>query len=1406
MYGFRRPVGVHRGLALVLSLALLLPAAVSAEQRGERVETSLDARLAPIAHRLPFVRFGHTAVADPANHRTIVFGGSNGWQFFNSVWALDLTDGSEAWSQVRTRGPLPPARGQHSAIYDGANQRMIVYGGHSRYHNFRDVWALDLTPGAERWSKLFPDGDGPGARRWHTAIYDAPRSRMVVFGGGGSGTMFNDVWALDLTPGTEAWSLVTVVGAPPAARTQHTAVHDAAGQRMVVFGGRDADAVLSDTWMLDLATDTWSQPTPAGPPPDARRGHTAVADPDNSRMIVFGGLGSAGFQNDTWTLSLAPGTLTWSQLSPAGSTPGTRAWHSATMDDADGRVLVIGGRGMSSLQGEAQWSLDLASSGWTQLSPQLPGGSALAASSTAAPSQAVLPPDASLAVEDAPPGTPVTVHYAWQGDDPANPDLLPEVWFVVTLRTTRMEWADDVEVALTAIPTQFEVIDAGTRSDEWDAVSWGILAPTTPMTYLTSAPRVYTATVDLSPEPVQGFGKQVIFKTRLTAYGTGGGLGDAFVSVEAGAADWPWTVSETAVVRRENRPQGWVVVNRSLLYDTYHRYEVRDLLAEVFEQIEASGRTLAVIYADRYVPSLSEWDNTDVNYYDELTANVVAAELASWLDAWRTFEILTWQGGAEVTMIGVDALPPYVVILGDDNVIPFYRKWDYGTPGAIGDQTEDDSPNCWGDEELCDELVSHNFYLTDNPYGVNSVQLRDWEHGQVDAAVGRIVGATAADMRTFFENASQGPNEDQTRAILMSGGLDWWVPGADNDPQNVLKGYMGYQLNEDLLDSNATKAEVLAEMEKGFAVMAAAERGETYTCKVPAGGGFPAGYLVSYEIPDYDPDGLMATNRPFFHFNASRVGFSYTDGWHGDEAYDDTMVYSLIHNGASGIIAPAGKVYGSFDNNVLCASEILNNDVWTLAKARPTLSDPLGWCLKQAKRRYAVTTDRDRKTVQTFTYFGLPWMRLHGHGVTLAGASEQPKQVDGASPLWSAPAALGDLSGPARSRAEDPSDRGPTMAPMQWQHVTAPAASYVVTASVDASTYDITTTTGGFDLIDVQNLAQRAIDGQVVLPQATLDLVLSLSATISNLVFTPTQDVALPDLDIPTLQSGVAIPDGPTGGYTATMPGVYPVSATVQSRMLEGYQSARVVVTPVTYDATSDQATLYRHVDVAVTYESPETLALTDFGTDKTEYAPGQTIEIAASIANVGEVSETVTPTLLVQDSSGTVVGLQQAAPIEVPSGGTHDLSVTWTGPLEGDAYRVWLVVSQGGQVQAVASGAITIRAGELRTPVVPETLWVGEEGTFEVQFENVSGDPTIAFGSLAVYDEHGDLVEFVPGEVQAVAGGAGETLSFSWAPDDAGSYTASFVATSGGQEYGPRSEPFTVRHGVYLPLVLRGD
>ncbi len=128
-----------------------------------------------------------------------------------------LAAAGERWDRLRPSGAAPPERFWASGVYDPVHYRMIVYCGVDvrdilttrepvQVHD--DVWILDLIPGREEWTKLRPTGRGPGRRATHTAIYDEAGQRMIVFGGWDTERKYkhlNDVWALDLTPGSEQW-------------------------------------------------------------------------------------------------------------------------------------------------------------------------------------------------------------------------------------------------------------------------------------------------------------------------------------------------------------------------------------------------------------------------------------------------------------------------------------------------------------------------------------------------------------------------------------------------------------------------------------------------------------------------------------------------------------------------------------------------------------------------------------------------------------------------------------------------------------------------------------------------------------------------------------------------------------------------------------------------------------------------------------------------------------------------------------------------------------------------------------------------------------------------------------------------------------------------------------------------
>ncbi len=1383
---------VWKGLNILLMLALLLVALVPAGQASTPVEAGqplvqpapeplgLEQPLAVqqgggLDPRLPYNRIFHSTILDEDNDRLILFGGFNGRAYFNDVWALSLLpSGSEAWTKLEPEGFMPAPRGQHTAIYDSVNHRMIVFGGHSSYYNWDDVWALSLTPGSETWTQIAPTGSGPGVRRWHTAVYDQANNQMVVFGGSGRGGLKNDVWKLSLTPGSETWSPLAVIGSTPAARAQHTAVYsDTAEGLMVVFGGATAGGtLLNDTWALNLTTGVWNQIAQTGDRPSARRGHTAIFNFVGGppvRMEVFGGQDSSGFLNDGWALEFAPGDIHWEQFTYYGTKPSARAWHSAVFSEMNPyQTTVLGGRGTDQSNG-AQWALNMSGYTWSPITPTLPSWAGQMGAVQTAATSASSQPQVTLEVEDALPNTMV--------------NLLSnsEVWFVAKIKSTSSAYANNITVTLNLPSAKFDTVKVGTRHKDWEDVpSWS--DPSVP-----SSGQYRKTGVNLTKLSGESdYSAQVVFKAHVKGDAAEGVISNLYV--KAKGANWTTRLEDYASARIYRDPQAWIITNRALLLDKYNNTEAQQLLDEAFEQAQGSGYnsnpTTVVLYADRYVSLLKTWDNRNVNYTSDTTANVVADAVADWLVDWIV-------GG---TPYPTFAYPEYLVILGDDNVIPFYRKHEY-VPDGQHDQSEDDHPDCWGDELVCDEMASHNYHMTDNPYGDQEYGTvhQNWEDGDLEAAVGRIVGATAADMQFFLENSVRGPSSSTNRAVVASDGLDWWLTGDGNDAHDVLKDSLGYSMNESLIDQKATKTQIINEMQQGFAVAALAHHGETYVWDDPADAdSFPTNYLVSYDLPSYDTSNRMSANRPFFYFNACRIGISYTDGWSAGQAgaYDDTMIYALVHRGASGIIASAGLGYGAFDPNMVSAGEVLGNNFWVEAKAYPDRSDPLGWALMRAKIKHPVNGNiTEKKTVQTFTYFGVPWMRLPGHEDTAMSAASV------ASAEAVPQANVADWSAPVLAPSGEPSGYAPA----------ALQATYMVTAHVSASGYTTSTTMGGFHLIEIPNFTQRVQDGLPVLPRATMDLILPLSATISSVVVTPTLPVVLTGLNIPTEMVGVPIPGGATGGYTTTVAGTYPATVTRSILNMGTYRIARFYVIPVGYNAATDGAVLYQAVDLQVIYDTPRAVALTYFTVNKLRYLPGDPITATASISNVGSLAETVTPTLRIMDLQGQFT-VTVGAPVAIPAGGTYDLSLNWTGYLDGDVYMAHLFLEQGGEVVAGAGRQIFITEGAIADLAAPDTLMPGQTGVFTVTFQNFSTYTTTAIASLTIYDSDDAVLAFLEPKAATVVGAISATLTFTWTADRLGPFTASTVILAGGEEYGPVSQNIGGGKRIFLPVVLKNQ
>jgi len=109
----------------------------------------------------------HSAAYDPGSNTMIVFGGIvQDDTLRNSVLLESNANGSAGleagtWSELKVN-IFPPARMLHTAAYDQANNRMIVFGGCADLEcdiPLNDTWVLtnaNGTGGAPTWTELSP--------------------------------------------------------------------------------------------------------------------------------------------------------------------------------------------------------------------------------------------------------------------------------------------------------------------------------------------------------------------------------------------------------------------------------------------------------------------------------------------------------------------------------------------------------------------------------------------------------------------------------------------------------------------------------------------------------------------------------------------------------------------------------------------------------------------------------------------------------------------------------------------------------------------------------------------------------------------------------------------------------------------------------------------------------------------------------------------------------------------------------------------------------------------------------------------------------------------------------------------------------------------------------------------------
>lgn len=260
---------------------------------------------------------GGLAVYDSGNDRVIFFGGLRGTsQVTNDVWELKAdAHGMYKATKLSPSGTLPPQRWLMSGCYDAANHRMVIWGGQNTSTILGDTWALDLTSGSETWTQLSPTGTAPTPVWQSCYAFDATNKRLYTHGGYTGAGYSSQLFYLDLTTTNGNWVNTNVTGG--LAVRGAVMVYDSTNQRLICFGGYDGTSVYNTVRYTSTASfSSWTTQSTTNTPAARRSAGCGVIG--NYFVVAAGRPVSGTWFSDTQELdmSVAPASWSWTSKSP----------------------------------------------------------------------------------------------------------------------------------------------------------------------------------------------------------------------------------------------------------------------------------------------------------------------------------------------------------------------------------------------------------------------------------------------------------------------------------------------------------------------------------------------------------------------------------------------------------------------------------------------------------------------------------------------------------------------------------------------------------------------------------------------------------------------------------------------------------------------------------------------------------------------------------------------------------------------------------------------------------------------------------------------------------------------------------------------------------------------------------
>lgn len=798
--------------------------------------------------------------------------------------------------------------------------------------------------------------------------------------------------------------------------------------------------------------------------------------------------------------------------------------------------------------------------------------------------------------------------------------------------------------------------------------------------------------------------------------------------------------SDYSLIKIVKSAEAIIITNRKLLFDKFgatetHKNDVKLLLNKLYEISDgnsAGEKNAVVCYVDRYSNVAENWDQ-QISYLNLISINEVALDIDSLIENKQK-----------------KLHPPYLMIVGGDEIIPFYRVFNY-----VDTFPELSTKNLDPDDPVL-SIYSHNYFPTDNVYADIDPFSR-WDMSTPDLSTGRISAASAKDMRQLISNGISSPAKINNAVVASLDALDVDTVVMKLNEKNI--NILNDKEEPITVESNGWRMDDLKYIisQNDFEILSIAAHANYYRITSSD----KEDYITPNDIGDFDK---ISKNKPFVSLMGCHAGLvTDQDGSTWKPEWDDNLMWAFANKGVSGVLASGSFVSSSgpwtSSSTTMIHGEQLYNDFFEHLITGSETTRSVGKALKRAENNYKpgwVESGNDKKAVLQYFIFGVPWMQLDPPVTFDAEIINSNVIISSTSPI----------------KIED--------------------NTYKKTFEIDISDYSISSV-DQFDLIIIEESQLILSDLKPILPKVNIEVSLPHESNIKDVKIIPTESISLGNLNIPSFQSSV-IENMPNGGLTSEtdVSGLFPTPRfVVHTSKMEDHELVTIGIAPVQYDTITHEANFFSKTVLEITYETPSPVVITELTTDKPAYNLGETVTTTTSIENVGAESMTgIHLDLTLNDMVGQVLSSTSGASFDLPvSTFSINTDISTNGLPQGSYLLEVIALDNTNTPRAASSIFIYISSGRISNFLItPNPVIQGDDVTFEFTFENFAPYSVEANGAVHIYNKAGVEVANLPTAPIIVDVSSMKTIDVTWNTKnkDIGDYTALATISTSDNSFGP--------------------